>query len=164
MARVYVGVGSNIDPERAVGSGLAALEAAFGNLTVSPVYRNPPVGFEGADFLNLVVGFDAGVDVETVVEELHAIEAAHGRRRDLPRFSARTLDLDLLLYADRVLDIPGLRLPREEITRHAFVLRPLADIAADERHPVLGERFADLWARLEPRMNARLIRVSLSPP
>jgi 2-amino-4-hydroxy-6-hydroxymethyldihydropteridine diphosphokinase len=84
-----------------------------------------------------------------VVRELHAIEDRHGRRREGPRFSSRTLDIDLLLYGDRVLDEGKLQLPRDEITRHAFVLWPLAEIAPNERHPVLGVTYDELWRNFD---------------
>ena len=73
------------------------------------------------------------------------IEDAHGRDRSGPRFSSRTLDLDLLLYDDMVLDEQGLKLPREEILKNAYVLWPLAEIAPDLLHPVIGKTYTKLW-------------------
>lgn len=149
MARVYVSVGSNIERERHVHSGIAALHAAFGLLTLSPVYESKAVGFDGDDFFNLVVGFDTGQPVRAVAETLRGIERAHDRDRRAPRFSSRTLDLDLLLYDDEVRKDGDLKLPREEITRYAFVLGPLAEIAGERRHPVLHRRFSELWAEFD---------------
>jgi 2-amino-4-hydroxy-6-hydroxymethyldihydropteridine diphosphokinase len=103
------------------------------------------VGFEGDNFLNLVAGLDTDQEVHDVNRQLHAIEDAHGRQRNGPRFSPRTLDLDLLLYDDLILSEDKLQLPRDEITHNAFVLRPLADIAPDLRHPVTGQTMAELW-------------------
>ena len=145
MAEVYVSVGSNVEPERQVRSCLRALRERFGPLQISTIYRNKAVGFTGADFLNLVVQFDTDEDVRQVVSRLHELEEVHGRHRDGPKFSDRSLDLDLLLYDDLVLAEPGLRLPREEITRYAFVLRPLTELAGERRHPVLGRTFSELW-------------------
>lgn len=145
MARVYIGIGSNLDRERSIRSAVATLAAAFGPLTVSPVYRSRPVGFEAEDFFNLVVGFDTREKVHRLAGRLREIEQAHGRRRDGHRSRSHTLDLDLLLYGDLIIEEGKLKLPRADITRYGFVLRPLADIAPHEHHPVLAIPFAQLW-------------------
>jgi 2-amino-4-hydroxy-6-hydroxymethyldihydropteridine diphosphokinase len=146
MARIYVGVGSNIDREHHVASGLAALEARFGKLSISRIYAAASVGFDGDDFYNLVVGFDSNDDVYAIVDALKLIESDHGRLHDEPKFSSRSLDLDLLTYDDQVLNNGRVSIPREDILKYAFVLRPLAEIAPDALHPVTGVAYRDLWA------------------
>jgi 2-amino-4-hydroxy-6-hydroxymethyldihydropteridine diphosphokinase len=116
MPEVFVGAGSNVAPERHLAAGLLALAEHFGVLRLSPVYRNSPVGFEGEDFLNMVIGFETDEPVEAVAPTLSAIEAANGRTRTEAKFSPRTLDLDLLLYGDLVSRPEELQLPRDEIT------------------------------------------------
>lgn len=145
MPRVFVSIGSNIDPEQHVCSCLRALRARFGALALSTVYRTAAVGFDGDDFLNLVAAFDTDEAVDTVFKALHRIEDEHGRTRTEGRFKARTLDLDLLLYGDLVISTERYRLPRNEITRYAFVLKPLVELAADLRHPIEGKTIAELW-------------------
>lgn len=147
MARVYVSIGSNIERAQHIRAGVDALRAAFGTLAISSVYESEAVGFDGDNFYNLVVGFDSDEPVEKVVAELRAIEDRHGRDRSGPRFSSRTLDLDILIYDALVCDQP--QLPRDEITKNAFVLWPLAEIAPDEMHPQEGVSFAELWARFD---------------
>lgn len=149
MERVYISIGSNIERERHIPAGLRALCERFGRLTVSTVYECPAVGFDGEDFFNLVAAFDSSEAVRSVHETLHAIEDAFGRDRSQPKFSARTLDLDLLLFGDRIVREGRLVLPRPEIDRVAFVLAPLAELAASHHHPVHDLPFIELWARFE---------------
>ncbi|MEA3411430.1 MAG: 2-amino-4-hydroxy-6-hydroxymethyldihydropteridine diphosphokinase [Pseudomonadota bacterium] len=161
MTRAWVSVGSNIDREANILAALTAMERRFGTLKVSRVYRTAPVGFEGEDFYNLVAGFETGESPLEVARVLRKIEDARGRERGGRKFSPRTLDLDLLLYGDLVVDLDGISLPRDEILRYAFVLGPLAEIAAATIHPVEGRRIGDLWAEFEIG-EGQLTPVSLS--
>ena len=146
MARVYLSLGSNVEPQRHLPAALDALRERFGALAVSPAYRTAAVGFDGPDFVNLAVGLDTDLSPQALDDWLHALEDRHGRRRDVPRFAARTLDLDIVFYDRQVVDGPGhLQIPRDEL-RHAFVLRPIADIAPHYVHPVSGRTMAELWA------------------
>lgn len=146
MERVYLSLGSNLESRRYLNAALDELRARFGALAVSPAYRSRSVGFDGADFVNLAVGLDTDLEPELLNDWLHALEDRHGRRRDVPRYADRTLDVDIVLYGERVLDGPGhLQIPRREL-QHAFVLKPLADIAPQARHPVSGRTMAELWA------------------
>ncbi len=145
MAEVFVGVGSNVDAEKNIRAGLIALAGTFGVLRLSPVYRNSPVGFDGDDFLNMVVAFDTDLDVEAIATELERIEAASGRERGGEKFGPRTLDIDLLLYGSEITRQGTHEIPRDEITHYAFVLKPLADLAGDRTHPGLGQTFEELW-------------------
>jgi len=146
VARIYISLGSNIERDRNTRAGIKALRERFGELELSSVYESEAVGFEGDAFYNMVIACDTGEDVHTANRALAEIEDVHGRDRSGPRFSSRTLDLDLLLYDDLVLDEQGLRLPREEILKNAFVLWPLAEIAPQLVHPVTGKTYAELWA------------------
>jgi len=147
MPKAYLSLGSNQDPERHLPQALAELRARFGPMLVSPAYRTPAEGFEGPDFLNCAAVIDTDLDPITLDAWLHALEDAHGRRRDQPRFSSRPLDIDIVFYDALVLKGPGnLEIPRPEL-RHAFVLKPLSDIAPDFRDPVSGQRLASLWRR-----------------
>ena len=146
MARIYISLGSNIDREQNTRAGVQALRERFGELTLSSVYESEAVGFEGDAFYNTVIACDVDDGVHETNRVLAEIEDAHGRDRSGPRFSSRTLDLDLLLYDDVVLDENGLKLPRGEILKNAFVLWPLAEIAPDLVHPVAGKSYAELWS------------------
>jgi 2-amino-4-hydroxy-6-hydroxymethyldihydropteridine diphosphokinase len=145
MPQVYVSVGSNIDRQRNIAIALQALTELYGELQQSPVYESAAVGFDSAPFYNLVLGFSTQDSPQSIQDQLHAIENRCGRQRTAT-LSARTLDLDLLLYDDLVMKQGKLVLPREDISRYAFVLRPLAEIAGSARHPVTGVSYADMWA------------------
>lgn len=147
MPKAYLSLGSNLDPEQHLSRALAELRARFGAIVVSPTYRTPAEGFDGPDFLNCAAIIDTDLDVIALDAWLHALEDEHGRRRDVPRFSSRPLDIDIVFYDDLVMKGPGnLQLPRPEL-RHAFVLKPLSDIAPEFRDPVSGECLATLWQR-----------------
>lgn len=146
MARVYLSLGSNQEPHRYLPLAIGELRARFGDIDVSPAYRSAAVGFEGADFVNLAVGLDTDLSPTELNDWLHALEDRHGRRRDVPRYADRTLDVDIVLYDDLVAQGPGhLDIPRKEL-KHAFVLKPIVDIAPDIRHPVSGKTMRELWA------------------
>lgn len=145
MAKVYISLGSNIDPAKHLRAAVRSLREQFGELELSSVYRSKAVGFEGEDFLNLVAGFDTNLSAHEVHRKLHEIEDQHGRTREGPRFSDRVIDLDLLMYDDLTIDDDDLHLPREEITQNAFVLLPLSEIAPELQHPELRQTVADLW-------------------
>ena len=145
MARVYLGVGSNIERERYIVAGLDALQALFGELALSPVYDSEAIGFEGQPFFNLVVAVDTELSVAELAARLRHIETEHGRPANALPNSARQLDIDILLYDQLVGVIDGVELPRGEILHNAFVLRPLAELAPELVHPVANKNYAELW-------------------
>ena len=149
MPAVYVAAGSNVEPERHLALAVAQLAQEFPGARSSPWYRNRAVGFEGADFINLVVGFTTSLPVRAVLERLHAIEARCGRARDARRWAPRTMDLDVLLYGDLVCDEPGLRLPRPDLLRRAYMLGPLAALAPEVSHPTAQLTIGELWQRFD---------------
>jgi 2-amino-4-hydroxy-6-hydroxymethyldihydropteridine diphosphokinase len=146
MGKAYLSLGSNQSPDANLRSAFAALRARFGDVTASVVYRFPAVGFDGADFLNAGAVIDSDLGPFALNDWLHALEDAHGRDRSGPRFGDRPLDIDIVFYDDWVLDGPGnLQLPRDEL-KHAFVLKPLAEIAPGFIDPRSGQTLAALWA------------------
>ena len=145
MARVYVSIGSNIDRDENIRSGMQLLEKKYGKLTLSSVYDSESVGFDGDDFYNLVAGFNTDDGLFDLAEALREIEDRHHRDRSGQRFSSRTLDIDLLLYDDLIVNERGVRIPRDEITSSAFVLGPLAEIDGSLMHPELKKTVLSLW-------------------
>ncbi|KPJ94375.1 MAG: hypothetical protein AMJ53_05355, partial [Gammaproteobacteria bacterium SG8_11] len=120
-----------------------ALEEHFGRITLSSVYETQAQGFAGDPFYNLVAGFETTLTADTINTQLHSIENEHGRLRGEQKFSSRTLDLDLLLYGDAIMEDQNI--PREEITRYAFVLLPLVEIAPELLHPICQLTMRELW-------------------
>ena len=145
MAEVYVSIGSNIDKQKNIAGCLQSLAQQFGGLVLSPIYESEAVGFEGDNFYNLVAKFETDLTVGELNEALKKIEDEFGRERSGPKFSGRTLDIDILTYDDLVGEFDGVQLPRDEITKNAFVLLPLNDIAPNEVHPELQVTYGRLW-------------------
>ncbi len=143
--RVWLSLGSNISPQKQIVSAIATLKERFGELIISPVYESEAVGFSGDNFLNLVVGIETDLPPQELLAVLRKIEEGQGRQRGAEKFSPRTLDIDLLTYGGQVINRDNLQIPRDEILHYAFVLRPLADVAASERHPLTGKTYGELW-------------------
>ena len=154
MTQVFVAAGSNVEPVKNLRLALAELRRAFEPLQVSPAYRNKAVGFEGEDFINLVVGFATNDDVHTVRERLQQIETKCGRPREAPKWAPRSMDLDILLFGDEVRHDPGLVLPRPDLVKRPYMLKPIADIAPDLVHPTLGKTMRELWDAFEGKDHA----------
>jgi 2-amino-4-hydroxy-6-hydroxymethyldihydropteridine diphosphokinase len=145
MAVIYISIGSNINAEYHVCAGIKALRELYDEIVTSIVYESDAVGFDGDNFYNLVVKADVNDDVKTVATSLRTIEDNFNRDRSGPKFSSRTLDLDLLLYDELILNEPHLELPRGEITTNAFVLLPLSELAPDLIHPTVKKSIGQLW-------------------
>lgn len=156
MPTGYISIGSNIDKDIHIPSSLKALKQAFGNLSLSSIYKTEPVGFVGDCFYNLVVGFQSQLSAKEIAKILRQIELDHGRTREAQKFSARTLDLDLLLLGDQIISDGRLQIPRDEIERYAFVLEPLAEIAPNDKHPVNGKSYAELWQNFSKNQPAQI--------
>lgn len=157
MAACFISVGSNIDKEKNIAAGLKSLCEIFGNLTLSPIYETAAVGFTGDDFYNLVVGFESNLSAYEIFETLRNLEFKHGRLKNSQKFTPRTLDLDLLLYGEAIIDDEVLQLPRVDIEKYLFVLQPLADIAPNLKHPVLQQSYAQILSASNGNNNLKVV-------
>ncbi|MEM1412868.1 MAG: 2-amino-4-hydroxy-6-hydroxymethyldihydropteridine diphosphokinase [Pseudomonadota bacterium] len=153
----FLGVGSNVDPERHVAIAIERLGEAFDDLRCSPIYRCPAVGFDGSNFINLVVSIETTLSPWALRDWLRRLEEAYGRERDVPKFSDRVLDVDILLFGERVQDDERLELPRPELFHYAHVLRPLAELAPQLVCPGDGRTLAQI------RTDAALDETALAP-
>lgn len=142
---IFLGLGSNIEPRRHLVAGLDMLSAALGDLSLSPVYESNAVGFVGDPFLNLVAGVPSDISLGDLLGVIKRIEDANGRDRNGPKFGPRTLDIDILTYGDLVGEQQGVWLPRDEISEQAYVLRPIAELAASRLLPGTDRTYAELW-------------------
>ena len=149
MALVYLSLGSNIDRERHIGAALDALAKHFGSLEISTVFESVAVGFEGDSFYNLVVGIHSGLAVGEIAKVLKHIEVCNGRDRSAPKFGPRSLDIDILTVDNLAGEIDGIKLPRNEVLKNAFVLQPLAELAADMIHPLTNKTMGQHWQEFD---------------
>ncbi len=145
MPAVYVAAGSNVEPQKHLALAVSELGRTFPGARFSPWYRNTAVGFEGDDFINLVAGFDTQLTLPELLPRLHAIETLCGRPRGAPRWAPRSMDLDVLLYGDFVGEVPGVRVPRPDLLKRAYMLGPLAALAPEVVHPVEHRSIGELW-------------------
>lgn len=162
MRPAWLGIGSNVNAESHIRAGIEQLQKDFHKVVLSPVYTSNAVGFAGNDFINLVARVETGMQPMELRQYLRDLEDRFGRKRDVAKFSDRTLDIDILLYDDLVLLSPVLEIPRAEILKFAHVLKPLADLDPDLIHPLELRTISDIWGssgmdasdlRLHPSFN-----------
>ena len=145
MSVAYLGLGSNVNARAHIAAGITALRKNFSDVRLSPAYQTAAVGFDGDDFINLAASIDTGLQPIELKNFLNDLEDRHGRLRDVPKFSDRTLDIDILLFDDLYLLSPVLEIPRPEIMKFAHVLKPLADLAPDLVHPINRKTIDEIW-------------------
>jgi 2-amino-4-hydroxy-6-hydroxymethyldihydropteridine diphosphokinase len=146
----YIGLGSNLGDKRAnCRKALELLDSAGRVLSVSSFYCTEPVGYrEQETFINAVAAVEKDLPPDVLLAECHRIEEQMGRTREL-RWGPRTLDLDILLYGERVVDEPELAIPHPRLALRRFALLPLAEIAPQAMHPVLKKTVKHLLHELK---------------
>jgi 2-amino-4-hydroxy-6-hydroxymethyldihydropteridine diphosphokinase len=145
MSTAWLGLGSNVNAENHIRAGIKELKEKFVNVDLSPVYASTAVGFDGDDFINLVARVETEMHPLELRDYLRDLEDRYGRKRNVPKFSDRVLDIDILLYDDLILRSPVLEMPRGEIMKFAHVLKPLSDLDPDLVHPTALRSMADIW-------------------
>lgn len=151
MNRAYIGIGSNLgDRQRHLERAVTLLHSPpqVRLLRASSLYETEPVAVEGDWFFNGVVEIETSLPPPTLLGILLRVEEACGRPRERGKGAARALDLDLLLYGDRVVEEPHLQIPHPRMHVRRFVLAPLAELQSDLIHPRLGISMGELLARL----------------
>jgi 2-amino-4-hydroxy-6-hydroxymethyldihydropteridine diphosphokinase len=145
MIEVFIAAGSNVEPLPNLRIALKHLQKHYPDLRLSKTYRNPAVGFVGDDFINLVVGFATHDSLDQVIANMHEAEALCGRLRTAPKWEPRTMDLDLLLYGATICELPSVKLPRPDLLKRPFMLRPMAELAPNLVHPSERRSMQQLW-------------------
>ncbi len=149
MAKVFLGIGSNIDREKNISLALKALAEILVDMDVSPIYESEAVGFEGDNFFNLVVSGETHFSLDVLVAAIKELEMEHGKPESAPKYSPRTLDIDVLTFDQLVGEFNGVELPRTDVVELAYVLKPLSDLAPDEVHPVQQKSYKSLWLEFD---------------
>ncbi|HEY6123868.1 MAG TPA: 2-amino-4-hydroxy-6-hydroxymethyldihydropteridine diphosphokinase [Steroidobacteraceae bacterium] len=147
--RVFVAAGSNLEPEKNLVRACAEIKHAWHDAVFSRAYRNVAVGFDGPDFINLVLGFTTSQPLDPVIAHLRAIETRCGRPRFAPKWASRTMDLDVLLFGDRVEKTADYTLPRPDLLKRPYMLGPMAEIAAEVMHPTAHKTIGQLWEEFD---------------
>jgi 2-amino-4-hydroxy-6-hydroxymethyldihydropteridine diphosphokinase len=150
---VYVGLGSNEgDREAHLVAALTALSRidAVAVLSCSSLFDSAPVGPPQPRYLNAVVALECGLSPQRLLCILQQIEKDLGRQREL-RWGPRTIDLDILLWEGQVVADPNLQVPHLELHKRRFALEPLAELAPEQKHPVLGVTVKELLGKLAPQ-------------
>ena len=162
----YLSVGSNMGEkvENCL-KGLAAIDRSDTSkvLRTSKFYRTSPVDYKEQDwFVNAAVKIGTTLEPLALLEQLADIQQHLGRKKDAVRFGPRVLDLDILLFDDRVIQSPRLEIPHPRMHKRAFVLQPICDIDPAIVHPVLGMTVSDLLNRIEDE-EQRVIPLETQP-
>lgn len=158
---VFLSVGSNIDREKNIRSALQTLAKQFGHIKISPVYESEAVGFHGDAFFNLIVEIQTELELTELVSELKQIEDQHGRDREGPKFSSRSLDIDVVTFGNQVGEVSGIELPRPELYYNSFVLQPMADLCGDRLDPKTGKSYRELLSTLKNRVPLKAVDLAV---
>ena len=168
MVDIFIGIGSNIEPQNNVSKALELLRSKFPSIVFSRIFESDAVGFEGDKFLNLVAKFESkdldsnrsstsdlvakysssAEQLSFLVAQLKVIENQLGRKRGDKKFSARSIDIDVLLFGDFQIDKP-VELPRDEILENAYVLWPLSELAPELVHPGSDKTYEEYWQEFD---------------
>jgi 2-amino-4-hydroxy-6-hydroxymethyldihydropteridine diphosphokinase len=147
--RVFVAAGSNLEPEKHLARARAEIRSSWPDAVFSRAFRNVAVGFDGPDFINLVLGFSTAQPLDAVITRLRDIETLCGRPRHAPKWASRSMDLDVLLYGDRVAKTSDCTLPRPDLVKRPYMLGPMAEIAPEVMHPTAGRTIGQLWREFD---------------
>lgn len=163
MANVYVAAGSNVEPEKNLARACEEIAKSWSDARFSRAFRNKAVGFDGPDFLNMVVAFHTKESVDVVIARLREIETICGRPRNAPKWASRSMDLDILLFGARIEKTADYTLPRPDLLKRPYMLGPMAELAPGVTHPTEHKTIGELWAAFD-RAGHEMLPVSIMLP
>lgn len=147
MNKVFLGLGTNLgNREENLEKALARIKETIGPVTESSsLYETEPWGFESDEqFINMVVRIDTGLNPGDLLQEILKVEFFLGRKRSEKQYASRVIDIDILLYGEKIVNEQQLKIPHPRVHERRFVLEPMCEIAGEEIHPVFGKTFARL--------------------
>ena len=163
MTYILLSIGSNIERDKNIRYAIHEIAGRYGEINLSPVYETASVGFEGPPFLNLVLGFHSGDELLQIREYLRGIESDVGRVRGRKSFDNRLLDIDVILFGEQDLRSAGYDIPRYEIEKFAYVLKPLADLHPQMPHPVTGKTYHQMWREFSKKSDQLVMLCEFTP-
>ncbi len=164
LDRVFLALGSNINAEHNLHAAVRRLASCFHMRAVSPVYETAPVGkTDQPNFLNAAALIETDLSAAQVKQVLQALEQELGRARSEDKNAPRTIDLDISLFDDQVLDMGSRHIPDPDLLKYSHIARPLADLAPQRRHPETGQTLQEIAQRLPAGGLARRTDVILWP-
>jgi 2-amino-4-hydroxy-6-hydroxymethyldihydropteridine diphosphokinase len=149
VTHVVLSLGSNIDREKNIRFACKKISERFGEMEMSPIYETDSIGFAGPSFFNFILGIFTTEPILEIREFLRGIETAAGRIRGKKEFDNRILDIDVVLFGDYNLRPEGLNIPRDEIEKYAYILKPLSDLYPSLKHPISGKAFKQMWLEFD---------------
>ena len=159
MSLLHLNIGSNQDRRNNIRLAIDQLQPVFNKITISSIFESPSEGFEGNNFYNVGVNVETNKSASEVIDFLHRIEDSLGRNRELPKFSSRIIDLDLVLY-DNLID-EKLNIPRKDILKYAFVLAPLFELNPEGVHPEKKVPYSNLWEDFQSNQDFELDKYNI---
>jgi 2-amino-4-hydroxy-6-hydroxymethyldihydropteridine diphosphokinase len=163
MTRVFVAAGSNVEPEKNLSRACREISQRWEDARFSKGFRNKAVGFDGPDFINLVVEFHTTESIDVVQARLREIETICGRPPNAPKWASRAMDLDILLFGGRIENTPDYTVPRPDLLKRPYMLGPMAELAPWVTHPVTGKTIGELWQEFD-RDGHEMVPVSIILP
>ena len=159
MSLLHLNIGSNQDRRNNIRLAIDQLQPVFNKITISSIFESPSEGFEGNNFYNVGVNVETNKSASEVIDFLHRIEDSLGRNRELPKFSSRIIDLDLVLYDDLIDE--KLNIPRKDILKYAFVLAPLFELNPEGIHPEIKVPYSSLWEDFQSNQDFELDKYNI---